>query len=323
MPSFPQPFDKLSGTVVADGAQIVSLHVENLESPRLQLNIIGSDEAASAQFAAVTSALFRAIQQKTTELPIRINDDTRSLLGRTMPKHNGNRVSIDLDSNQGDIGLLAAAIKPVVDDLVIKQERVNRSNVIRAIGLATHNYHDANKSLPAYANFDATGKPLLSWRVLILPFLDGSTLALYKQFRLDEPWDSEHNRKLIGKMPKIYATDPELSAEGKTVFTIPRGTELIGQNPGLSLEKIMDGTSMTILLAQAAKSEAMIWTKPDDWQVDLANPKSGLFSAGQNSTVVAFADCSVHSISDQIDEKTLKALLTINGSEYVPHEQIK
>ena len=71
------------------------------------------------------------------------------------------------------------------------------SRKMKQIGLAMHNYHDANKSFPAQASFDASGRPLLSWRVLLLPYLEQN--ELYKQFHLDEPWNSEHNRKLIAK----------------------------------------------------------------------------------------------------------------------------
>ena len=71
------------------------------------------------------------------------------------------------------------------------------------IGVELHRYHDAHgKKLPASAIRDRAGKPLLSWRVALLPHLGQD--ALYKQFKLDEPWDSEHNRKLIPRMPAVF-----------------------------------------------------------------------------------------------------------------------
>ncbi len=77
-------------------------------------------------------------------------------------------------------------------------------NNLKYIGLAMHNYLDANSHFPPAASVDKAGKPLLSWRVMILPYIDQD--QLYKQFHLDEPWDSEHNKKLIDKMPQIYAS---------------------------------------------------------------------------------------------------------------------
>ena len=74
-------------------------------------------------------------------------------------------------------------------------------NNLKQIGLAMHNYHDARGRLPAAYTVDKDGKPLLSWRVLILPYTEEA--ALYKEFHLDEPWDSEHNKNLIARMPAV------------------------------------------------------------------------------------------------------------------------
>ncbi len=88
---------------------------------------------------------------------------------------------------------------------------------MKQFGLALHNYYDTNHCLPPAPLVDAKGKPLLSWRVAILPFLEQDNL--YRQFKLDEPWDSEHNKKLISKMPKIYqGLNAKLNSEFKTVY---------------------------------------------------------------------------------------------------------
>jgi len=80
--------------------------------------------------------------------------------------------------------------------------RANSTNNLKQMGLAMHNYMDVNKSFPAHAVYSKDGKPLLSWRVMILPYIEQD--ALYRQFKLDEPWDSDHNKKLMAQMPKIY-----------------------------------------------------------------------------------------------------------------------
>ena len=66
-----------------------------------------------------------------------------------------------------------------------------------------HNYHDTYGTFPPAATTDGADKPLLSWRVAILPFLEQQ--PLYEQFHLDEPWDSPHNKTLIEQMPQVYA----------------------------------------------------------------------------------------------------------------------
>lgn len=80
--------------------------------------------------------------------------------------------------------------------------RVQTRNNLKAIAFAMHNYNDTMGSFPPAATFGKDGKPLLSWRVLILPYIDQQ--ELYKEFHLDEPWDSAHNKKLLERMPKTY-----------------------------------------------------------------------------------------------------------------------
>ena len=82
----------------------------------------------------------------------------------------------------------------------------------KQIALAMHNYHAANDHLPPAAIKDKAGKPLLSWRVAILPYLEQA--ALYNKFHLDEPWDSPHNKALIASMPAVYAC-PEPADRGR------------------------------------------------------------------------------------------------------------
>ena len=81
-------------------------------------------------------------------------------------------------------------------------DRTKSQNNMKQMGLAFHNYNDTFADLPLAAIGDTNGKPLLSWRVAILPFIEQDNL--YKQFKLDEPWDSDHNIKLIQRMPEIY-----------------------------------------------------------------------------------------------------------------------
>ena len=92
-------------------------------------------------------------------------------------------------------------------------------NNLKQIGLAMHNYHARHKTFPPAYTVDKDGKPLLSWRVLILPYLEQD--ALYKEFHLDEPWDSEHNRALIDRMPTTYLCpggSSKRADRGKTTY---------------------------------------------------------------------------------------------------------
>jgi len=69
----------------------------------------------------------------------------------------------------------------------VRQVLHQSMNNLRHIALGMWNYYDACKHFPSPASHDRGGKPLLSWRVQLLPYLEEN--GLYRQFHLDEPWD--------------------------------------------------------------------------------------------------------------------------------------
>ena len=145
-----------------------------------------------------------------------------------------------------------------VGPITAQQVRTSINN-LKQLALALHNYNDNNAGLPTNV-VSKDKKPLLSWRVQILPYMEQQNL--YRQFKLDEPWDSEHNKKLIEKMPKVYAP-----VRGKVELGMTYYQAFGGSNgwlrPGASIPRSFpDGTSNTFLCAEAAKP--VIWTKPDD-----------------------------------------------------------
>ena len=195
--------------------------------------------------------------------------------------------------------------------------RASSKNTLKQFGLAMHNFHDVYKSFPPVASFKKE-KKLLSWRVYVLPFLEQN--ELFKQFHLDEAWDSPHNKKLIAKMPRLFA-DPsgKLKKAGMTRYMVPVGKNFIfdGKPEGLRIREITDGTSNTIMLVEAAPENAVVWTKPDDLPVDTKNPFKGLIGKDGKGFLATFADGSVRFISKSMKPKILKALFTRNGGEVV------
>ena len=106
---------------------------------------------------------------------------------------------------------------------------------------------------------------------MILPFLEEE--KLYKEFHLDEPWDSEHNRKLLTRMPKVFK-NPKLKNPIKTNYLAVIGEECVftGTPQGTKFSQIADGTARTIGLVEADADHAVEWTKPDDWHFDRTCP---------------------------------------------------
>ena len=170
------------------------------------------------------------------------------------------------------------------------------------------------------AVFDKEGTPLLSWRVQILPYLEED--ALYKEFHLDEAWDSPHNKPLIAKIPAVYQ-NLNRPPDGKTNYLAPVGPGTVFKGKtGKKITEITDGTSNTILLVEANEDRAVEWTKPDDLAVDLNKPLAGLGQLRPNGFYAAFCDGSVQMLPSDINPDVLKALFTIAGGEPVSWDQI-
>lgn len=191
-----------------------------------------------------------------------------------------------------DVGtMVAEAVKKIQGSA----EAMRETNNLKQIGLAVHNYafaFDHNGFLPVYAIGakgmplkNATDKPLLSWRVALLPYIEQDTL--YKQFKLDEPWDSPNNKKLIEQMPKLYAS-PKPGKAGYTHLQMVIGPNAMSPYNVRMPTSFPDGTSNTIAVVEAA--EPVIWTKPDDvmmpgnqWPKDFRKKFGGLKPGGFNA----------------------------------------
>jgi hypothetical protein len=240
---------------------------------------------------------------------------------------------IEVVSHQTLPGVNVGATLPVAAGLLLPaiqsaREAARRSqaaNNLKQIGLAMHNYHDVFKGLPPSYSADKDGKPLLSWRVHVLPFIEQQ--PLYEQFHLDEPWDSEHNRKLIERMPPVYRSPNSRAEPGKTNYLGVRGKDKVFVEPkkdapgrwplGTSFREILDGTSNTIMVVEVNDQAAAIWTKPDDFEPDEQNPLQGLLGLRPGGFQVGFCDGSVRFVAASIAPNVLKAMFTKAGGEIV------
>jgi hypothetical protein len=223
----------------------------------------------------------------------------------------------------GDIAALAgAALVPAVAKLREAAGRTASANNLKQIGLAIHNFHDANGRLPMDI-LDKNGKPLLSWRVEILPYIEQQNL--YQQFKLNEPWDSEHNKPFSQAMVKVFmspnATPPEKPEWGMTSYRGISGPDAaFEKGKKLKLTDFTDGTSNTIMVIET--EEWVPWAKPVDYPFDQKKPLPKIVPAGKKNTFqVLLADGSVRALSIKTPEKTLKAAFTRNGGEVIDFDK--
>lgn len=219
--------------------------------------------------------------------------------------------------------LLAFPVQKVSDCDASVQSLVS----LRAIAAALHNYHAAFRKLPPAVVRDKEGRPLYSWRVLILQYLDED--EVYLRFKSDEPWDGPHNRALLAQTPRCYLpAGGGDDGPGLTRYLAFVGPGTAFERDGLRWADFPDGLSSTLLVVEAA--EPVPWSKPADLAYDPAKPLPPLGGAftkpvyylgievGRREGFAAcFADGSTRFVDARTDEATLRALITRNGGEKV------
>ena len=240
------------------------------------------------------------------------------------PELVGNELRLSFD------GKAYATIKQVYIELLAPSVTAARSaarrmqctNNIKHLALAFHNYHDAFKAFPPTFSVDANGKPLHSWRVLILPFIEQT--ALYDGIKLDEPWDSEHNKQFHNvNVPTYQCPDRKDLEPGMTTYSVVVGKETpFGTDgKGNGLGQIADGTSNTFLIVERATP--VCWMCPDQEITfeeackGINKSEKGIGSAHTGGANFGICDGSVHFVSETIDLTILKAMFTKAGGESV------
>jgi hypothetical protein len=200
-------------------------------------------------------------------------------------------------------------------DQEIRAAKVKSVNNLKQLGLAMHFYHDANGHFPNNTA-DAKANLLLSWRVLLLPYVEQE--ELYKQFKLDEAWDGPNNKKLIEKMPAIFEIPLAKTAKGETHYRGFSGTgALFEKGKKIHLRNMTDGSSNTAMIVEAEKP--CVWTRPDDLPFDMNKdelPKLGLPVLGGGFRAVA-ADGAAVNIKPTITKEMLKYFIHMSDGHVV------
>jgi hypothetical protein len=231
------------------------------------------------------------------------------ILDRANVEQQGTQVRAAVELKQGAAQLLSEAVRRTG----ISTRRTQDANNLKQLALGMHNYHDTYLRLPPAAMKSKEGKPLYSWRVLLLPYIEEDNL--YRQFKLDEPWDSAHNKALLSRMPKTFAApttakDPPFTTRYQVLVD---GGALFESDGRVRLTEIPDGTSNTMMIVEAAAP--VPWTKPADLTFSPKAPLprfGGVFKEGFN---VAMADGSIQFIPSDTSAETLRAMITKAGGE--------
>jgi hypothetical protein len=198
--------------------------------------------------------------------------------------------------------------------------RVRTINNLKRMALALHNYAATYGCRFPAAAIRGDGQPLLSWRVAILPYLEQD--ALYRRFRLDEPWDAPHNLGLLGEMPRAYApVGPEGAGSYTTYYQGVVGPGSLFDGPeGVRVDEAISAASPTLMVVEAA--DPVPWTKPEDVPYYEGGPLPAFGGHSSDGVYVVLADGSVRLISRRLSPVTLRALIRRGDAGQIGIEEI-
>ncbi len=195
--------------------------------------------------------------------------------------------------------------------LTLEQRRQRSIDNLTAISLALQAYIKDNGTLPPTAIYRA-GRPRLSWRVALLPYL-GHT-DLFNKFNRGNSWSDDENSELLQSIPAVFQSPTRFNEMTNYVLVTGKQTAFADDLP-TPVARITDGMSNTVLLVEVNDRAAVPWTKPEDYELDASNPKRGLFGLYTDGVFAIWGDGAVQRIPQDISDSSLLATFTIAGAE--------
>ena len=215
----------------------------------------------------------------------------------------------------GIIALLIALLLPAIRSAGPAARRAQCVNNLKQIALALHNYEQAHKALPPAYTVDAKGRPLHSWRTLILPYLEQE--PLYQTIDLSKPWNDPANAKALETALPVFRCPEAVGPRNTTTYlaiAAPNGC-LIPREPR-RLAEITDAHESTLMVIEAGEENAVPWMAPVDADESLVmslGPTTKLHHAG--GTNACFVDGSVRFLKANTPAKVRRALMSISGND--------
>ncbi len=213
--------------------------------------------------------------------------------------------------------LAALLIPPVTRGGGEVRRRTQCKNNLKQIALALHNYADIYDALPPAYTVDADGRPLHSWRTLILPFVEQQ--HLFKTIDLTKPWDDPANAEALKTVPDVYRCPGATLPPGFTSYLGNVGTNAcFHPTAPRAFSEMTDRTTETLMLIEVAHEHAVHWMAPQDaieeMVLNFGNDDKLTHPGGFNA---ALANGHVQFFSDHMPSEQLRALISIAGNDRV------
>lgn len=332
-PPLPGPF--AGAKQLPDQLDSIRLSANVGEAIELKLSLDAVDEAAGAEVEQLLNmalavgkqiAMSEAVPPQLAQSDDPVEQASAKYIKRMIdlwakmltPTRDGSEVVIQLETPGGvaSLGVMAAMAMPAVANARESARSALSKSNLRQMAIALISHEVRAGQLPPPAIVDADGKPLLSWRVAILPYIDQQNL--YEAFHLDEPWNSEHNRKLLSAMPNLFQ-NPNLPESHKTTYLLVTGpgTMFPEQGKPSATSRAIDGSTNTICVVEVDAEAAVEWTRPADWQFDPDEPNRNLGELRDGVFNAVFVDSHVEEVSVDVDWDVLRAMFTAAGGEVI------
>ena len=220
----------------------------------------------------------------------------------------------------GILGVLVVLLLPMSRSARPAAHRMQCANNLKQIAIALHGYHDQYGALPPAYTVDAEGKPLHSWRTLILPFMEQE--PVYKIIDLSKPWDDPVNKRAfeIG-LPYNACPSTDLPPTHTTYMAVAVPGGCFRQTEPRKFSEITDDHDSTLMIIEVDAKQAVHWMSPTD-SFDLAflQAKTGARLPHNGGAQAAFVSGRVRFLSAKLKPATIRSLITIDGKDNVTAE---
>lgn len=223
------------------------------------------------------------------------------------------------------IGVSVGIIGPAVTAARAASLKSQSSDRLQLIAQAMLQYQAEHGRFPPAYVADAKGKPMHSWRVLLLPYL--GERSLYQQYDFNQPWDSPTNMAIVTRMPEAYGSpgDPGVALHDTSYLVIVGRNTVFPGNGSLNTNDITDGPANTLLVVESTES-GICWLEPRD--LEASKMDYGVNTAASNcirshhpyGAQAAFADGKTHYLTNDLSAEFIEALSTAaKGDDVTGH----